>query len=73
MTHSQWINDLGWMWRLITTAEAEVCLDDLDDGSVDKGMGGKGKTATSRCRQKNAHLVSKLAEKDFDISTSQET
>ena len=25
MTHNQWINNLGWMWRCVATAEAEVC------------------------------------------------
>jgi hypothetical protein len=44
MTHSQWINDLGWLRRYIATAEADVCLKDWDGGNIDGRKRDRGKT-----------------------------
>jgi hypothetical protein len=54
MTHSQWINNLGWMWRYVATAEAEVCARRTGGGGdIDEREGGKGKTTKSLGRKKS--------------------
>jgi hypothetical protein len=54
MTHIQLNNNLGWMWRYVATAEAEVCARRTGGGgNIDEREGDKGKITRSLGRQKS--------------------